>query len=220
MTAIESLWFCGAVCLLFASCASTPKPRSDSQNAALTVSDASVSTLETSEDEEMLSECNYVDDLNGVWECTDGTGFIYPFNADSKSYLLYHGSWKDVTNELSSLAKSQGLTIDELWQKRHSLYSWKNPKTGKEMQMPASDENGVEKGIKFYRQSGHIYIRDEYLITEFVLGRNLRYFLMSQDGMYFKTGKVLHLFSRVFPDMNNSGKKYVKKSVEDQNRVQ
>ena len=58
-----------------------------------------------------------------------------------------------------------------------------------------SDENGVEKGVKFYRSSGHIYVRDEYLITEFIFGKNLRYFLMSQDGTHFKTGKVFHLFS-------------------------
>ena len=214
-----SALLCGAACLILISCASTPKPHSDSDNPVLTVPDSSSNPSENSDDEEVFTACDYVDDLTGEWEASDGTGFIYPLNTDRKSYLLYHGAWKDVTKDLTSYAEVQNISIDELWQKRYTIYSWKNPKYRKEMPLPLSDENGVEKGLKFYRSSGHIYVRDEYLITEFIFGKNLRYFLMSQDGTHFKTGKVFHLFSRVFLDMNDSDKIYWKKDSEEQNNA-
>ncbi len=203
-------------CLILASCktdSKEPHPEKPQQpdGSSMTVQESSAESSDAFEDDGLLVQCDSVDDLNGVWECTDGTGFIYPFTAGQKTYLLYYGAWKDVTQEFASLANSQGISVDALWQKRNTIYSWKNPKNGREVQLPLSDENGVEKGVKFYRLSGRIYMREEYLVTEFIFGKNLRYFLMAQDGSFFKAGTIFHLFSSIFPDMNGFGKKYVRK---------
>ncbi|MCR5763075.1 MAG: hypothetical protein K6G00_06805 [Treponema sp.] len=212
----KPLCLCAVFCLLLASCESSKKTSYShkSESSDLNVSDSSADGDESTEvDDGIWTACDYVDDMNGEWECSDGTGFSYPFYAGRKSYLLYHGEWKDVTADFSSRAASQNITVDQLWQKRYTLYSWKNSKTGITVQLPLSDENGVEKGVKFYRLSGRIYMREEYLITEFVFVKNLRYFKLAQDGLAFKAGGVMHLFSSIFPDINNGGKKFIKKTA-------
>ena len=192
--------FAAAVCLLLASCESARKESLPSKEEE---KDEIISV--PVQPDSQWAVCASVDDLHGTWECEDGSGFKYPLSADGKVYLLYHEAWKDVSDEWKSLAASQNISLDELWLKRYTLYGWKNPYTKELMSLPVADENGIQKGIKFYRMAGRVFVREEYLITEFVFGRNLRYFLMSQDGKSFKTEGVMHLFSSVFPDFTGNG---------------
>ena len=200
-----------AVCMTaLLSCASTPAKPS-----AGTVPPPQV--LETPSGEDGSPEedgawafCSSIEDLRGIWECSDGTGFEYPFTADYRTYIRFYEAWQDVTAQWQDMALEQGITVDELWQKRSTIYAWQNPRTGKYASFPVADDGGVQRGVKFYRMAGHVYVREECLITEFVLGKNLRYFLMAEDGERFKTDGTLHLLSSVFPDMSGTGSVYVR----------
>lgn len=165
---------------LFLSCESTPKSGSSSQT------DTASKTATKTPDS--------IDALEGMWECEDGTGYRYPVSANGKNYLCYHEAWLDVTKEWETNALAQGLTLDELWLKRFSMYP----------NLPAVDENGTERGMRFSRrtQGGqtHVFVRSEVLISELVAAKNLSCFNISVDGRWFKESGVFHYFSTVVKD--------------------
>ena len=147
-----------------------------------------------------------VDSLSGTWIAMDGTGYVYPFDVDGRRYLLYHGAWKEVSEEWQKIAAAQGIDMEHLWQKRYAIVY-----TFKEHVLPYADENGSQMGIKFMRTAGHIYVRTDILVTELVFARNLPYFKLASDGRQFYEDGVFHLFSSSFPDIPQGKQTYQKK---------
>lgn len=197
-----------AVCLSFVSCVSDQK-KSTPANDSLYVPENPPDADENSDDKNRTAS-DSIDDLRGLWKSNDGTAFEYPFVCDGRTYLRYCNAWSDVTNEWRRMASSQGITMLDMWNKRFTLYSWKNPNTKKDMPLPLSDGNGIQMGIKFHKVDDRVYIREEILITEYVFEKNLKCFLLSDDGSDFRMNGVLHLFSGLFPDISQSEQIYKK----------
>ena len=146
-------------------------------------------------------------DLEGLWECSDGSVYEYPFKADGKKYLRIAWAESDDTGLWQDWAARAGYDMQILWQIRFACLSEIYGE-----QLPVADANGSQYGFKLSRREGRIYTRREMLVSERLLLVNLQFFRLSPDGQAFIENGSLRLASDSFPDLSRGGNIYRKKN--------
>ena len=144
-----------------------------------------------------------LDELKGVWQNSDiGVTINYPDYSLGSSYRMFSFSWQeqDVTYLWQNYADSNGLSLDDIWEKRNAYRAMIHGDV-------RSDENGSQVGYvlrgDYYWDyyDGYtlrIYAQLKYFVPEKIVRDNIANFLVSPDGNKIKmTGTF-----RTFSDMN------------------
>ena len=146
----------------------------------------------------------YLNELLGKWESQNGV-YEYPFVVNGKRYMRYAWNASDDTSLWISYAEKKSIELSELWQKRYVYAAYIYNQN-----LPVSDKNGTEMGIKLFKKNNRIYSRKEILISENVLLVNLNYFFMRDDGKSFIEKGSFNLASDKFSPLTSDSSEYVK----------
>lgn len=147
-----------------------------------------------------------LDDIAGIWECSNGFLYEYPFKIDGKKYMRIAWGETDDTRLWQSFAINKGYDLQTLWKIRFACLSDIYGEN-----LPSSDALGTQLGLKLKNRNGRIYARKEMLISEKLLIVNLNFFVMSPSKESFIENGKIHLASDVFSDLSKGGNIYRKK---------
>ena len=154
-----------------------------------------------------------LEELYGTWRSSRGE-YTYPLEIDGKKYMRYALLETDDTIKWKEFAKNNDIDMADLWQRRFSLASSIYSTNEYAEVLPSSDENGTQKGRKFFitETDGEekVFSRIEILIPENLVAINLNFFMVRNDGFGLREQKVFHLASQKFPDIEADDTLYYK----------
>ena len=138
--------------------------------------------------------------------------------AGGKKYLRLSYPQSDDTLKWQKFAEKHHLDLSDLWEKRFALAEniYADSENPKNLEIfPYSDENGIQKGRKFFIVDERIYSKIEILIPERILLANLGFFVIRKDTKSLREFGIFHLASDKFPDIKASDAVYFNLSGEN-----
>lgn len=144
-----------------------------------------------------------LEELHGNWVSTRGE-YTYPLVINGKNYLRFALTPTNDTDLWKNFANSRNMDLSEIWTKRFPLSQAIYSSPEKIDILPEVDENGIQKGRKFFIEDEKIFSRLEILIPERILAVNLNYFLVRRDGMSLREQGTFHLLSKKFQNRKST----------------
>ena len=188
--------------ILLFSCKSTDKISEN--NVPEQTENSDVNEVENQDAKISYHTASYLNELLGKWKSPKGE-YEYPFIVDGKRYLRY--AWKETDDTFiwESYASKNSMELADLWKKRYAYAPYVYNEN-----LPISDKNGTELGLKLFMKNNRIYSRKEFLISESVLIVNLNYFSMRDDGKSFVESGSFNFASDKFSPIKSDFTEYVK----------
>ncbi|MBR1537470.1 MAG: hypothetical protein IJ630_11090 [Treponema sp.] len=178
-----------------------------------------VSCLSTNLTGDRWRSAQNLDELYGIW-VSSTSEYVYPVEIDGKKYLRISYAKANDTEKWKKFASENDMDMSDLWQKRFSLASVIYSTSEKTEILPDSDENGTQKGRKFFIDDSDggekIFSRQEILIPENLVAINLNFFLIRRDSFSLRENGEFHLVSNKFTDIKASENLFYKMQGEKQ----
>ncbi|MBO4704295.1 MAG: zinc ribbon domain-containing protein [Spirochaetaceae bacterium] len=161
-----------------------------------------------------------LDELEGEWQNSElGVTINYPDSSLGTENRMFSFSWQeqDVTYLWQNYADSNGLSLDDIWEKRNAYRAMIHGDV-------RSDENGSQVGYvlrgDYYWDyyDGYtlrIYAQLKYFVPEKIVRDNIANFLVSPDGSKIKMTGTFRTFSDMNFTLNGTGTVYDKVIYDD-----